>query len=147
MTWVTSLHGQGYEITQKLKQERDELNYITYTAAILSPYRNAEVYKYEKKPGHFVAIYESVLAESLKFSNNDTKIICTILAWIDRCLELFDAFNVVTAALMIKENKENWNIVVELASKIRSLDNSHESTTQSVERIYSGIYDNRIDEF
>ncbi|CAG9316131.1 unnamed protein product [Blepharisma stoltei] len=142
-----SQHEAGYELARTLKQDQDDLNYYSYTTAMLTPYKNANHYKVERKKGHFIPLYEYVLLESLKFSNADTKIICNVLAWIDRTLEILENFDVIEAAYMIKENKEFCTMVIEIAAHIKAKSIDQDLVVEAVEKVHKQIHDNRLGEF
>ena len=129
---MQNLLPDGYEIAVELVPEESPTDsFYLYTAAILSQYHNAQEFSVPKKRS-FYPLFEHICCESLKLSNNDSKVISGILSNLSTGMEVLRSQDLVKTGFMIRETKEYWRLVLKLGEAMLGTQGLKESLTEFI---------------
>lgn len=104
----------GYQLVCRIPREQSDENIIFYVAGGLIGYAFNSDFKVQKNKKE-MKLYEFVCAESLKMSNYEVTAVCAVLSNIEKMSRIFDSFDLMEMAEVIRENKEKWEICAVLA--------------------------------
>lgn len=118
---IPSLLNEGFSLIERLQFSHNENNFILISAGILLFYGNENfTVQRNKKP---VPVFE-VICEDLKMTNYEILSISGIITSNKSMVEVFDEFNAIKLADIIRKTKENWELCLVLAAyfKYNSVD-------------------------
>lgn len=113
---IPNLLDEGFALTQRLQGLQSDKNLILYSAGLLLFYGNESFTVIRNKKS--VPVHE-VICEDLKMTNYEIASISGIITSYKSMLEVFDEFNAVKLADILRKIKENWELCLELAAYLR----------------------------
>lgn len=140
----TDLLIQGYDLVMKINAQLHLKNQYLYTAGFLVYYSLSGDFNVIRNKKN-IKIYEFVCTESLKMSNTDAGIVCSILDNISKCILNFLEFDPLKMAEVIRDTKEYYDLCVLLSGFVHFSDVVE--AREGINRVMELIKLSRIEDF